>query len=377
MKICIISNSHLTSDVRLYHKLAQSLAQKAETYVISGKGMINKESNPYQIIVDAESPNKNLPALYRECLRLKPDILIPVEPLTVPVALLLRRRLGCRVVWDIHEFFAHAHAERYQAPFRPLMRFAYLMYERVLARRVDGIIAVNQGILQQLLPGKISPKKHIVLPNYPVAGVWENNQDIPHGLSDLCKMKFDLIYIGGISKDRGILQLLKAATLLKKDYPLLKILIVGKFADEGIQREFNNSVSNYNLNRTIFYQEWVPADKVGLLLKRSRFGIWFFNPSNWRMRQGPSLKVLEYLAAGLPVISIKTSLMQGLIHHNELGALSPSFRAQDIAQTIIEMLRLSDEEYAAMSARCVEISQTRFIWESLEPALFGLIDRLS
>ena len=95
------------------------------------------------------------------------------------------------------------------------------------------------------------------------------------------------------------------------------------------------------------------------------------------MRQGPSLKVLEYLAAGLPVISIKTSLMQGLIHHNELGALSPSFRARDIAQTIIKMLRLSDEEYAAMSARCVDISQTRFVWESLEPALFGLIDRLS
>jgi len=84
-------------------------------------------------------------------------------------------------------------------------------------------------------------------------------------------MNFDLIYIGGISKDRGILQLLKAATLLKKDFPLLKILIVGRFANEKIQREFNSSVSNYNLNRTIFYQEWFRWKKVGLLLKRSRF----------------------------------------------------------------------------------------------------------
>lgn len=247
----------------------------------------------------------------------------------------------------------------------------------MLARSVDGITAVNLSILQQLLPGKISPKKHIVLPNYPVAGVWDGDQDIPHSLSDLCKMNFDLIYIGGISKDRGILQLLKAATLLKKDFPLLKILIVGRFANEKIQREFNSSVSNYNLNRTIFYQEWVPLEKVGLLLKRSRFGIWFFNPSNWRMPQHLPLKVLEYFAAGLPVISIKSSLMQGLIYHNDLGALSPSFRAKDIALTILKMLRLTDKEYAEMSARCLEISNTRFVWESLEPALFGLIDRFS
>lgn len=377
MKICIISNSHLTGDVRLYHKLAKSLAQKAETYVLSGKGMINKELNPYQIIVDADSPNKILPSLYRECMRVKPDIVIPVEPLTVPVALLLRRRLGCRVIWDIHEFFAYAHGERYHLLLRPFVRFAYLRFQRMLARRVDGITAVNLSILQQLLPGKISPKKHIVLPNYPVAGVWDGDQDIPHSLSDLCKMNFDLIYIGGISKDRGILQLLKAATLLKKDFPLLKILIVGRFANEKIQREFNSSVSNYNLNRTIFYQEWVPLEKVGLLLKRSRFGIWFFNPSNWRMPQHLPLKVLEYFAAGLPVISIKSSLMQGLIYHNDLGALSPSFRAKDIALTILKMLRLTDKEYAEMSARCLEISNTRFVWESLEPALFGLIDRFS
>jgi len=64
------------------------------------------------------------------------------------------------------------------------------------------------------------------------------------------------------------------------------------------------------------------------------------------MPQHLPLKVLEYFAAGLPVISIKSSLMQGLIYHNDLGALSPSFRAKDIALTILKMLRLTDKEYA-------------------------------
>lgn len=377
MKICIISNSHLTGDVRLYHKLARSLSQKAETYVISGKGMINAESNPYQIVVDIASPLKILPSLYHECVRLKPDIIIPVEPLTAAVALLLRRRLRARIIWDIHEFFADAHAERYHPPFRPFIKLGYLSVMRLLARRVDGIIAVNQNILNQLLPGRISPKVHIVMPNYPVARVWDFPQNVPHRLSDLCKMSFDLIYIGGISKDRGILQLLKATTLLKKDYPLIKILIVGRFANAAIEREFHTSVNRYNLNRSIFYQEWIPAEKIGLLLGRSRFGLWLFNPSNRRMSRAMPLKVLEYLAAGLPVISIKTPMMKGIIYHNELGALSQSFRARDISKAILSMMRLSESEYEAMSTRALEISKTRFVWESLEPSLFKLIDRFS
>ncbi len=375
MRICIISNSHPTNDVRLLYKLGQSLTQRGEVYIISTNGMVNNTVNPYQVVVDATSPLKALPLLYRAAARHKPDLVICVEPLTLLVGLALRRKFRCKLVFDCHEFFADAHAERFSFPLRPFVKAFYLKFLRSLACRADSVWAVNQEILNQLFPRNSKSKKYLVLPNNPVANVWDYKCDIPGALAQLCDMRFDLIYVGGLTRERGIFKILKCASLLKIEFPRLRILIVGKFHDPAVEREFNDSVNNFNLNAVIYYQEWIPAEKIGLLLKRSRFGLWLFNPRVRRMSLATPLKVLEYFAAGLPVISIKTPLMKSLVEYHKLGQLS-AYRARDIAATISTMLNMPREDYEAMSRRCLEISETRFSWESLEPALFNLLDNL-
>lgn len=375
MTTCIISNSHPTNDVRLFYKLGQSLSKLGDAYVISTNGMVKSSSSPYQVVVDAPSPLKALPLLYKEAIKYQPDLLICVEPLTIIVGIFLKRKLGCRVVFDAHEFFADAHAERFKFPLRPLVKMLYLSILRFLAAKTDSVWAVNREILNQLFPRNANAANLLVLPNYPVANVWDYQCDVPGSLSQLCEMRFDLIYIGGLTRDRGIFKILKCASLLKAEFPRIKILIMGKFHDPGIESLFNDSVNTYNLNAIIYYQEWIPAEKIGLLLKRSRFGLWLFNPKVKRMSLATPLKVLEYLAAGLPVISIKTPLMKSLIEHNKLGVLC-SYRSRDIAASIAQMLRTPSEEYKAMSKRCIDISESRFNWESLEPALFDLLSRI-
>ena len=372
MKICIISNSHPTNDVRLYYKLGHSLTQLGEVYIISSNGMVSNSVNPYQVVVDADSPIKALPQLYREAKALKPDLLICVEPLTMIVGILLKRQMGCRLIFDVHEFFADAHAERSLRIMRPLVKSIYLKLIRRLAARAHAVTAVNQEILNQLLGKQAHSERCLVLPNYPVKNVWDYQCDIPGALAQLCEMSFDLIYIGGLTQDRGIFKILKIASLLKARNPRLSILIVGKFHNPEVEKEFNRCVNSFNLNAMIYYQEWIPAEKIGLLLKRSRFGLWLFNPRIKRMSLATPLKVLEYLAAGLPVISIKTPLMKSLIEHNNLGILAP-YRARDIAQAIQNMLDLPEAEYLALRKRCEDLAESRFNWESLEPRFFELI----
>ena len=41
------------------------------------------------------------------------------------------------------------------------------------------------------------------------------------------------------------------------------------------------------------------------------------------------------------------------------------------------MLKLPQSEYDAMSQRCLDISESRFNWESLEPKFFELIQRIT
>lgn len=375
MKICIISNSHPTNDVRLYYKLGRSLTQLGEVCIISSNGMVSPKANPCQKVVDANSPIKVLPQLYQEAKALKPDLVICVEPLTMIVGILLKKQLKCALILDLHEFFADAHADRSFWLLRPFVKAIYLGFERYLASKADAVTAVNQEILNQLYGAKAHNDRFLVLPNYPVKNVWDYQCDVPGALSQLCETHFDLIYIGGLTRDRGIFKILKIASLLKVKYPRLSILILGKFHNPAIEVEFHRSVNSYNLNAMIYYQEWIPAEKIGLLLKRSRLGLWLFNPRVKRMSLATPLKVLEYLAAGLPVVSIKTPLMKSLIERNELGILS-TYRARDIAAAITKMLDLPKAHYDAMSKRCEEISETRFNWETLEPKFFALIKRI-
>ncbi|MDD3143397.1 MAG: glycosyltransferase, partial [Candidatus Cloacimonetes bacterium] len=165
-------------------------------------------------------------------------------------------------------------------------------------------------------------------------------------------------------------------SLLRNEFPSLNVLILGKFFDPAVEREFNEQLNNLNLNAVIYYQSWIPAEKIGLLLKRSRVGLWLFNPQNRRMSRAVPLKVLEYFAAGLPVVSINTPLMRGLIEANELGACC-EYHSDSIARSVAGLLRLNPSEYRLLSKRCSNLIDQKFNWEALEPRLLELMRKLA
>ncbi len=375
MKICIISNSHPSNDVRLFYKLATSLAKQHEVWLITTNGMVNDKHNPYQLVVDSESPWRALRHLAHKVRELKPDLLICVEPLTLLVAWRLKKKLGFKVIFDVHEFFANAFAERFPLLIRFPFFLVYLFGLKYLQKIADFVFTVNREVGIQLL-GRKAETRMLALPNYPVRHVWDYECNIPGALEHICQMSFDLIYIGGLTHDRGVFKILKLASLLKLEFPRLKILILGKFFSPETEKQFHQSINSYNLNAIIYYHEWIPAEKIGLLLKRCRFGLWLFNPLSRRLKLTVPLKVLEYLSAGLPVITVKTPLMKALIEHNGLGVCCGS-QARSIAKTTAKMLRLPEPEYQAMSQKCLSISDTLFNWESLEPQIFKAIDRVA
>lgn len=373
MKICIVSNSHPTNDVRLYYKIARSLAKQHEVWLITTNGAVNDSQNPYQMVVDTDSRWWALWQIKDKVRAVKPDLLICVEPLTLLIGILLKKQLKLKVIFDVHEFFADAFGERFPLLLRYPAKLMYLCLLKSLQRSADGVFAVNQEILSQLLGSK-PVARALVLPNYPVKNVWDYECNVPGSLAQICDMHFDLIYIGGLTVNRGVLKILKLASLLKHEFPQLKILILGRFFDPLLEAEFHRGINSFNLNAIIYYQEWIPAEKIGLLLKRSRFGLWLFNPKVRRLRLSTPLKVLEYLAAGLPVITVKSPLMKALIEYNGLGVCA-GFQAKLLAEAAAKMLRMPETEYRQMSHKCLQLTESKFNWEAMEPQLFAAVNR--
>lgn len=374
MKICIITNSHSNSDVRLYFKIGRSLTRLGEVIIISAEGVRQEKNNPAQMVVNAETARRALPGLYRVALRQKPDLVICVEPLTVFVGIALRRKLNCKVIIDIHEFFAEAFAERFSVLTAWLAKLLYLSAERWLNSKADGIIAVNEKIIQQAVP-KALKQASIVIPNHPVKNVWDDSCEMPSELSALCDTDFDVVYIGGLTRNRGILRILQASAILRKDFPRLNVLILGRFHDAEVEKEFTDTMNKLSLAGIVYYQSWLPPDRIGWLLKRSRLGLWIFNPQSRRMRRALPLKVLEYCAAGLPVVSTKTTLMKALVSKNGVGEIC-EYTPAAIAAAIKKILTLPKYEYQAMRQRAIELVEKRYNWEALEPQLLDFINRI-
>lgn len=374
MKIAIVTNSHPTNDIRLFHKIACSLAKIADVAIIGTLGVTCETANPAQVVISSDSRLGGLYKLFQAVQKEKPDILICVEPLTLFIGLIMKKLHGCRLVFDVHEFFADAFAERYPWMLKFIAKASYLVLERFLCHRCDLVMGVNELIINQLgFPN--SGIASLVLPNYPVKNVWDYNPEIPHALLSICDMSFDLVYIGGLTVDRGLFKMLKSIALAKKQFPLLKVLIVGRFFDPVLESRFYAEVTNYHLNSIVYYQSWLPPEKIGVLLKRAKLGLWIFNPANKRMYNAMPLKVLEYLSAGLPVVTIKSPLMNALIKANNLG-LCVDYESGSLANAIVEMLSKPSAELQEQSQRCIAIIEERYNWEALEPSLWQAMKSL-
>ncbi len=371
MKICILTNAHKSKDVRLYYKLGRSLAKVSQVYLLCPYGIQQQSTNPYQIVVEGENSWSTLRHLYNAALRIKPDMVICVEPLTVLVGILLKKRLKCALLVDVHEFYAEAFGERFSFPFSLIMKGLYRLGENYLNSFTDAAIGVSAEVLAAALPSRYR-KPTLVLPNYPVRSVWDYDCDVPADLEVICDTNFDLIYIGGLTRGRGLFHILQMTALLRKHYPSLKVLLVGRFQNPADESEFNAKVTSLNLQGIIYYQEWIPAEKIGLLLKRCKVGLWTFDPRRKRMRRALPLKVLEYLAAGLPVLSTKSTLMKELIEKNEVGAVC-EYNPTSMAKAARKLLELPEAEYAAMQERALQLIDSRYNWEAQEDTLIELI----
>lgn len=371
MKICILTNAHHSKDVRLYYKISRTLAKIAQVYLLCPAGIQQKSVNPYQIVVKGENSWSTLKHLYNAALKIKPDMVICVEPLTVAVGILLKKRLKCALLVDVHEFYAQAFGERFRFPLSFIMRGMYRLGENYLNSFTDAALGVSSEVLAAALPFKYG-KPTLVLPNYPVRNVWDYNSDIPAELQVICNTSFDLIYIGGLTRGRGIFHILQMAALLRKRYPSLKILLVGRFESPEAESEFNAKVIALNLQSLIYYQEWIPAENIGILLKRCKVGLWTYDPRNRRMKRALPLKVLEYLAAGLPVLSTKSTLMKELVEKNRVGILC-DYNPSSMAKAARKLLEMPAEEYEAMQERALHLIDSRYNWEILEDSLVELI----
>jgi glycosyltransferase involved in cell wall biosynthesis len=291
-RICVLTTAHEALDVRIFYKECRSLAQagyevflaaghtKPET--IDGVSIIplgTKECRSYRFFV------KGWMALWK-AIRLKADIYHFHDPDLIPVGLILKL-LGRKVIYDVHEDVPKDILSKEwigSLAVRKIVSFLLNIILKFSTLFFDRIIAATPAISK-----KFPDKKTIVLRNVPnVSMIYDIKPET------IIKTRPSVIYAGGLTKIRGIKEIIEAVGILDG---LVELWLAGRWENADYERECK---SLYGW-RYVEYSGVTSLEKAYSIMKRADIGIVNFLAVPNSVESLPN-KAFEYLACKLPVI---------------------------------------------------------------------------
>ncbi|MBN2284940.1 MAG: glycosyltransferase family 4 protein [Tissierellales bacterium] len=234
---------------------------------------------------------------------------------TIPVAKLLR----IPVISTCHGFIAND---------RKLKR-SYRI-DRILLRFSNRVIAVSQGIKDELLKSGIKESKIEVVLNAVQTDtdndVLTQNRYKKRRALHVSEKDFVLGYVGRLSREKGIHYLLDAVEILTKmDIPI-KVVIIG---DGPAKKDSKLLVRQKGVEDKVFFagfqtdvKEWIPAMDV------------FALPS---LTEGTPMALLEAMACRIPIVASAVGGIPQIIDSGKDGILVAPGKPKEIAAGIMEL----------------------------------------
>lgn len=153
-----------------------------------------------------------------------------------------------------------------------------------------------------------------------------------------------LVFVGEVAAWSGIEEVLEAVELLLPDVPDLRLTVVGP-SEDGYRRSLEPQIAA--LGSHVDWRGDTSRDQVAVALDSASIGLAAFRPHPLRIHATP-LKVMEYLASGLPIIALEGSEAGDIVTASGTG-LTCVTTGPAIASTIRRMLA-DPAGYTRMSA---------------------------
>ncbi len=264
-------------------------------------------------------------SLWRYLSRLQPDIIHCHDFDTLIPGLLWGKLHRKPVIYDAHEYFADLCKPRLPG------RFGYIIYRTIHilehwgARLASGIITVDNNLKETF---KRDNQNVIILGHNPQLEFISNYNPI------FSRRQLNLIYAGRLAIDRGLLFYVQILRHLKKFGIPARLFLAGVFVPASDEEHFYSKING--LEDEIELLGWVPYEQMPSVLGGKDVGLVILEPVPRYINAVP-VKLLEYMAAGLPVLASNFPLIETIVQKENCGLLidpsaSPRIAAEMIAQ---------------------------------------------
>lgn len=359
MRIVHLTSSHPPDDVRIFLKECRSLARAGFDVHLVAPGGVNGTRDGV-VVHGFDLPTgprplrvmRRLWRAWRSTRELAPDLCQFHEPELVLVALWLKLR-GTRVVYDVHEHHTSAVAHSlYSGGGR---RLAFRLLEAAARRTCDGFVGATPAIAREYPSART-----VAVLNYPLPEEFAE--------STPAAGRAEAVYVGGLTRSRGVREMVEAAARLGD--PQTRLVLIGVFDDPELEREVRALPSWTRVEHV----GWLGRHDVMKRLAAARIGLVVLHPEPDFVRSIP-IKLFEYMSAGLPVIASDFPYWREMLDPIGCASFVDPHDPARIAGAIDDLL--SDETRAAeMGRRGAKAVRERLNWEREAPKLVDLYGRL-
>lgn len=360
--ICHLTSAHPQNDVRIFHKECKSLSKQFQVslIVINGDSEMLDGINIIGINCEFNSRKerftKAVNKVLKAALELDADVYHLHDPELLRIASKLKKK-GKKVIYDAHEDLPRQILAKHYIPKHLRKGIASVVesYENKVVKKVDGIITATPTINERFI--KLN-KDSCNINNFPILDELIN---IPiekkEGLS--------ICYVGGITKIRGIKEIIKSIENID-----CSVLLAGSFLETGLKEEVAE------------YPGWNKVNELGYLsrkgvidvYKKSKLGLVTLHPTINYLDSLP-VKMFEYMAAGIPIIASNFPLWKSIIEENNCGICVNPENPEEISSAI-EVILQNEDKALEMGENGRKLIIEKYNWSIEEDKLISFYKNL-
>lgn len=348
--VCHLTSAHTCSDVRIFVKQCSSLAAAGYHVSLVAPGCQDTYINGVHIHGVSGPARSRLArmtstvwSVFRKAVALDSDLYHFHDPELLPVGVLLKLR-GKKVVFDMHEDVPGQILDKEWIPklLRKVVSTAYNITQRCCFVFLDAIVLAETSYRDHLPGGH----RYVLVRNYPIANEFS---DI---VADHDPDQAYVCYIGTIHPLRGLREMVEAVSFTE-----CKLLLAGNLSPYLADQVKASSGSTH-----VVVLGEVNREGVVRTLSRSRAGLVVLHPIPNYLKTEPT-KMLEYMAAGIPVICSNFPYWKRIVEENRCGLCVDPLNVIEISEAI-KFLLANPTEAKRMGENGKRVVMDKYSWEN-------------
>jgi len=244
----------------------------------------------------------------------------------------------------------------------------------------SGLKAIQRKIERMISTRSLRKASRVLVSNEPTKEIMKSyyNVDeekisiVPNGvdLSFFSPAKKDpkkLVFSGVMYHHRGLDVLLESAPAVIKEVPNVKFVLLG---DGPEMKKLQELVTKNNLESNIELKGWIERQSIPTHLSDASIGIGPLKRTTVTENALP-IKVLEYMASGLPIIAKTGTLPNDILINNENGYFIDN--SSELSEKIIKLLK-NPELVEKMGKNSLSMVQ-KFSWEKIVKSITDIYNQ--